>query len=62
MRKRRKRLKTDPTLICSRMHKGWAFMRSMTVEQYKQAEEQVEYDLEVLTPEQFETKYSTWMY
>jgi hypothetical protein len=54
--------KPDPTKICSRMHKGWAFMQSMTVEQYRQEEEKIERDLDELTPEAFLEKYKTWMY
>jgi hypothetical protein len=62
MTKRKTKGRPDPTQICARMNKGWAFMGNMTVEQYRQAEAVIEHDLEVLRPEQFEAKYQTWMY
>lgn len=58
----KKKRKPDPTLICMRKNKGWAFKGEMTVEQYKQAEELITRELEDLPPEEFEAKYKTWMY
>jgi hypothetical protein len=52
----------DPVKICARKFKGWAFMGSMTVEQYKREEEKIEQDLKRLSPTEFEAKYKTWMY
>lgn len=54
--------KPDPTKICARMHKGWAFLGSMTVEQYRDKEEEVRLDLERLSIEEFTVKYQNWMW
>ena len=58
----RKQRKPDPVKICSRKHKGWAFVGSMTIGQYKAEEDKITQDLETLTDEQFRAKYRTWMY
>jgi hypothetical protein len=54
--------KPNPVQICSRKHKGWAFMRSMTGEQYKREEDKIRKDLAELSREDFLMKYETWMY
>ena len=58
----RKLRKPDPVKICARKHKGWAFMGTMTIEEYRQAEEAVQNDLEILPLEAFTAKYKQWMY
>jgi len=58
----RKPHKPDPVKICARMNKGWAFTKSMTIDEYKAKKDAIQLDLETLPPEQFEAKYKTWMY
>ena len=51
-----------PEVIAARLHKGWAFMGTLTLEQYRAEVERIKKEHHEMTREEFEAKYKSYIY